>query len=130
MRLLKENVREFGTPGGRPRRRLSPSKKWSLREFAGIVVMDAAVQQRILQQARAGTLPPRVLIELFHYYGGPPPSEPVRPPPDPARAAAEAESRARIGRLSREQQLQLDALLRQVDAPAPAGPGGPAKPGH
>jgi hypothetical protein len=128
---LKQNVREIGTPGVRPRRRLSPAKKRSLREFAGMVVMDTAVQQRILKQARAGTLPPRVLIELFHYYGGPPPSKPQVAPPDPTRAAAEAERVAQFRRLTREELDQYRKLLMRLNgAPAPARPGGPAKPGH
>jgi hypothetical protein len=131
MPLAKENAREFGTAGDRPKGRRSTSKKWSPREFAGIVVKDPIVQQRILKQARAGTLPPRVLIELFHYYGGPPPSEPELPSPDPSRATAEAEHRARVLRLSKEERLQLGTLLGKVwRDPAPAGPGGPAKPGH
>jgi hypothetical protein len=128
---LKQNVRAIGKPGGRPKRRLSTSKKWSPREFAGMVVMDAEVQQRILKQARAGTLPPRVLVELFRYYGGPPPSEPVLPPPDPTRAAARAERLAQIRRLTREERRQYFALVRRMtEDPAPAGPGGPANPGH
>jgi hypothetical protein len=127
--LTKENVREFGKPGGRPRRRLSTSKKWSLREFADRILTDSVVQQRILKQARAGTLPARVLAELFHYYGGRPPSESVLPPPDPRRAAEEAEFRARFLRLSKEERRQYTDLLRRMrgDA-APAGPGGRAKP--
>lgn len=105
--------------------------EFSLREFAGMVVMDSVVQQRILMLARAGTLPPRVLIELFHYYDGPPPSEPELPSPDPTRAAAEAERRAQLARLSKEERWQLYELTkRMMGDPAPAGPGGPAKPGH
>jgi hypothetical protein len=128
---LKQNVRAIGKPGGHPKRRLSTSKKWSLREFAGMVVMDPMVQERILKQARAGTLPPRVLVELCRYYGGPPPSEPVLPPPDPTRAASEATLRARLLRLSKEELRQYLDLLRQMDGdPAPAGPGRPANPGH
>jgi hypothetical protein len=131
MPLAKENAREFGTAGDRPKGRRSTSKKWSPREFAGMVVKDPIVQQRILKQAQAGTLPPRVLIELFHYYGGPPPSEPELPSPDPTSAAADAERRAQIARLSKEERLQLATLLEKLErAPAPAGPGGPAKPGH
>jgi hypothetical protein len=49
-----------------------------------MILNDPVVQHRILKQARAGTLPPRVLAELFHYYGGRPPSEHVLPPPDPS----------------------------------------------
>jgi hypothetical protein len=87
------------------------------------------VQQRILKQARAGTLPPGVLAELFHYYGGRPPAKPVPPPPDPRRAAEEAEHRASFLRLSKEERRQYTDLLRRMrgDA-APACPGGPAKP--
>jgi len=128
---LKQNVRAIGKPGGRPKRRLSLAKKWSLREFADMILNDSVVQQRILKQARAGTLPPRVLAELFHYYGGRPPSKPVLPPPDPTDAAEEAERRARFLRLSREERRQyLDLIRRMNEDPAPAGPGGPANPGH
>ena len=126
---LKQNVRAIGKPGGRPKRRLSTSKKWSLREFADMILNDSVVQQRILKQARAGTLPPRVLAELFHYYGGRPPSKPVLPPPDPKDAAEEAEARARLLRLTKEERRQYLDLLRRMD-PAPAGPGAPANPGH
>ncbi len=128
---LKQNVRAIGKPGGRPKRRLSLAKKWSLREFADMILNDSVVRQRILKQARAGTLPPRVLAELFHYYGGRPPSKPVLPPPDPSRAAEEDERRARFLRLSREERRQyLDLIRRMNEDPAPAGPGGPANPGH
>jgi hypothetical protein len=126
---LKQNVRAIGKPGGRPKRRLSLAKKWSLREFADMILNDSVVQQRILKQARAGTLPPRVLAELFHYYGGRPPSKPVLPPPDPSRAAEEADRRARFLRLSREERRQYVALTkRMLEDPAPAGPGGPVNP--
>src|SRR6266853_6714609 len=104
---LKQNVRAIGKPGGRPKRRLSLAKKWSLREFADMILNDPVVQQRILKQARAGTLPPRVLAELFHYYGGRPPSKPELPPPDPTLAAEEAERRARLLRLNKEERQQL-----------------------
>lgn len=128
---LKRNVRAIGKPGGHPRRRLSPAKKWSLREFADLILTDAVVQQRILKQARAGTLPPRVLAELFHYYGGRPPAKPVPPPPDPTRAAEEAAIRAGLLRLSKEERRQYTDLLRRMNEhPAPAGPGGPANPRH
>ena len=131
MPLTKENAREFGLADDRPKGRLSTSKKWSPREFAGMVVMDPIVQQRILKQAQAGTLPPRVLVELFHYYGGPPSSEPELLSPDPSCAAAKAERRARVLRLSKKERLQLATLLEKLERnPAPAGPGGPAKPGH
>ena len=130
---LKQNVRAIGKPGGRPKRRLSLAKKWSLREFADMILNDPVVQHRILKQARAGTLPPRVLAELFHYYGGRPPSEPVLPPPDPRRAAEEAaeeaEARAGLLRLSTEERRQYTDLLRRMD-PAPAGSGGPANSGQ
>jgi hypothetical protein len=126
---LKQNVRAIGKPGGRPKRRLSLAKKWSLREFADMILNDSVVQQRILKQARAGTLPPRVLAELFHYYGGRPPSKPVLPPPDPTRAEEERERRARFLQLSREERRQYLNLLRRLRGdPAPAGPGGPANP--
>jgi hypothetical protein len=118
-------------PGGRSKRRLSPAKKWSLREFADMILNDSVVQQRIQKQARAGTLPPRVLAELFHYYGGRPPSKPVLPPPDPTRAAEEAKARTQLLRLSKEERRQYtDLLRRMMDDPSPAGPGGPATPGH
>jgi hypothetical protein len=104
-------VRAIGKPGRRPRRRLRPAKKWSLRDFADLTLTDAVVQQRILKQARAGTLPPRVLAELFHYYGGRPPSKPVLPPSDPTRAAEEAAIRAQ--------------LLRAVPRPAHQRPAKP-----
>jgi hypothetical protein len=128
---LKQNVRAIGKPGGSPKRRLSLAKKWSLREFADMILNDSVVQHRILKQARAGTLPARVLAELFHYYGGRPPSKPELPPPDPTRAAAYADLCARIARLSRAEQQQLYELdKRMMEDPAPAGPGVPAKPGH
>jgi hypothetical protein len=130
MLATKENAREFGKPGCRPRGRLR-TLKWSVREFAGMILTDPVVQQRILKQARAGTLPPRVLVELLHYYGGPPPSKPELPPPDPTLAAEEAERRARFLRLSKDERQQLATLLGRLNAPAPAGPGGgPAQPGH
>jgi len=118
MACTNENAREFGKPGGRPRGRRSKSKL-SLREFAGMVVMDSMVLQRILKQARAGTLHPRVLVELFHYYGGRPPSKPEPPPPDPTRA----ERRARIDRLSKKERLQYaDLLLKMEGQPAQPAP--------
>ncbi len=124
MRVTKENAREFGKPGCRPRGRLR-TLKWSVREFAGMILTDPVVQQRILKQARAGTLPPRVLVELLHYYGGRPPSKPELPPPDPTLAAEEAD------RLNKEERRQLATLLGRLNAPAPAAPGGgPAQPGH
>jgi hypothetical protein len=126
MRFTKENTRKFGKRGGRPRGRLRQSKL-SLREVAGMVVMDPRVQQRVLKQARAGTLPPRVLIELFHYCGGLPPSKPEPTPPDPTHA----ERRAQLARLSKEELQQYEKLLlRMMGQPATAGTGGPAEPGH
>src|SRR6266851_7514565 len=130
MRVTKENAREFGKPGCRPRGRLR-TLKWSVREFAGMILTDPVVPEPILKQARAGTLPPRDLVELLHYYGGRPPSKPELPPPDPTLTAEEAERRARLLRLNKEERQQLATLLGRLNAPAPAAPGGgPAQPGH
>jgi len=127
MGLTGENARDFGQPGSRPTGRLRKSKQ-SLHEFAGMVVTDPMVQQRILKQARAGTLPPRLLIELFHYWVGPPPSEFEPPPPDPTRAERRAQLGAQIARLSMDEQVQYADLLRKMLGTA--GTDGPAELGH
>ncbi len=120
MAFTNENTREFGKPGGRPRGRRSKSKL-SLREFAGMVVMDSMVLQRILKQARAGTLPPRLMLELLRYYGGKPPDrvEVPKSTGDDERAALE-----RVNRLSKEERYQYADLLRKMEGhpaqPAPA----------
>ena len=87
----------------------------SLREFAGMVVMDPRVHERILKQARAGTLSPRLVIELFHYHGGKPPDrvEITKPRRD------DAERAARLGRLSEEEREKYaDLLIKMMGQPA------------
>src|SRR5713101_5681559 len=71
MPFTKENAREFGKRGGRPKGRLNTGKLL-LREIAAMVVTDAQVQETLLKQARNGTLHPSVMVALFWTHGGKP----------------------------------------------------------
>src|SRR5262249_9760390 len=73
MAFTKENAREFGKRGGRPKGRLNTGKLL-LRELAAMIVTDGEVQQTLLHQARAGTINPSVLIALMYTHGGRPQS--------------------------------------------------------
>src|SRR5713101_8432978 len=71
MPFTKENAREFGKRGGRPKGRLNTGKLL-LREIAAMVVTDGQVQETLLRQARDGTLHPSVMVALFWTHGGRP----------------------------------------------------------
>ena len=75
-----------------------------------MVVMDPMVQKQILTQARAGTPPPRVLMELIHYMIGLPPAEPEPLPPDRRRE----EIRAQMALLNKGEIRQLAEMSRKV----------------
>lgn len=90
----------------------------SLREFAALIVTNPKLQRRLLDQARAGTLPPRLMIELFHYYGGKPPDRVEIPKPPPNRA----EVKAQLARLSPEERHQYADLLIKMEQPAQPAP--------
>jgi len=67
-----EVMREVGKLGGRPKGSMSRAKLM-MRELASMIVTDPEVQQKMLAMAKAGTLHPAVMRELFHYHGGRPP---------------------------------------------------------
>src|SRR5713101_1780192 len=71
MAFTKENARELGKRGGRPKGRLNTGKLL-LREIAAMVVTDAHVQETLLKQARNGTIHPSVLVALMWTHGGKP----------------------------------------------------------
>jgi hypothetical protein len=121
MPFAKENARDGRKRGLRRKGRLSPSNL-SLRELARMLITDPMVQKQILKQARAGTLPPRVLLELVRYGIGPPPSEP-EPPPPPDRNRDDL--REQMARLTTEEVRQLADLNRKMlgrDLQAPSRP--------
>ena len=118
MPFTKGNARDTGKRGSRRKSHLSPSNL-SLRELGRMLITDPQVQKQILKQARAGTLPPRVLIELVRYGIGPPPSEP-EPPPPPDRHRDEIGEQMK--RLTREERRQLVDLIRKMRGPQDAGP--------
>ena len=115
MPFAKGNARDSGKRGPRRKGGLSPSNL-SLRELARMLIMDPQVQKQILKQARAGTLPPRVLIELVRYGIGPPPSEP-EPPPPPDQTGAEVSEQ--MARLTPEEVRQLADLIRKMQGRDP-----------
>ncbi len=115
MGVQKRNRRGGRKPGS------MKSGDTPLRELATSIVTDPKVQQTLLAQARAGTLPPRLMLELLRYYGGKPPDrvEVPKSTGDDERAALE-----RVNRLSKEERYQYADLLRKMEGqpaqPAPA----------
>jgi hypothetical protein len=113
--FTKENAVAIGKTGGRPKGALSRSKVL-MRDLAEAVVTDLGVQNRIMADARAGTLHPGVLVAFFHYYAGRPPVklEVVR------TNLAREEMVARLRLLSREDRaLYADLARKMLAAPAP-----------
>ena len=100
-----------GNPKGRPRGALSKAQLL-LRELARTIVTDLEVQNRLLQQARAGTLHPAVMRELFHYHGGRPPIV-IAAPPAPTRADELAEA---FRKLPKAERLAMAEMSRRVRA--------------
>jgi len=58
------------------------------KDFCKLVLTDLKVQQRILQDARDGKLPPHLVVSMAMYYAGRPPVvvQQQAPPPGPAAA--------------------------------------------
>lgn len=86
-----------GNPAG-PKRGATTTRVRLMREFAEMIVTHPEVQAKLLEQARAGTLNPRLMLELFRYHGGKPPERVEVPTPDTDRS----ELVALLGRLSKE----------------------------
>ncbi len=63
-----------------------------MRELAEMIVTQPEVQAKLFEQARAGRLPPRLMLELFHYHGGRPPERVEIPAPDRGRPSSSPES--------------------------------------
>jgi len=57
-----------------------------MRELAEMIVTHPEVQAKLFEQALAGRLNPRLMLELFHYHGGKPPERVEDPTPDTRRA--------------------------------------------
>lgn len=102
-------AREIGKLGGRPKGSMSKAKLM-MRELATRIVTDVDVQNRLLAQAKAGTLHPAVMRELFHYHGGRPP---VKIEVAPASPRAD-ELVARLRLLPRSDRLLLAEMSRRV----------------
>ncbi len=83
-----------------------------MRELAEMIVTDPEVQAKLFEQARAGRLQPRLLLELFRYYGGTPPERVEIPSPDTGRA----EFVARLRQLSKEDRRAYADLSRKMIA--------------
>lgn len=113
MAFTKENAVAIGRLGGRPKGVLSRSKIL-MKELAAAVVTDLEVQNRIIADARAGTLHPGVLIAFFHYYAGRPPVKLEVALPDRGRA----DMVARLRQLSKADRMQYAALARKMIAAA------------
>jgi hypothetical protein len=111
--ITKANAVAIGSKGGRPKGSLSKAKLL-MREIAATVVTDLAVQQRLLDDARAGDLHPGVLIALFHYYAGRPPVKVELTRPDTARA----DIIARLRQLSKADRMLYADLSRKMIAAA------------
>ncbi len=74
-----------GNPAG-PKRGATTTRVRLMREFAEMIVTHPEVQAKLFEQALAGRLNPRLMLELFHYHGGKPPERVVDPTPDTRRA--------------------------------------------
>ena len=83
-----------------------------MRELAEIIVTDPEVQAKLFEQARAGRLPPRPMLELFRYHGGKPPERVEIPTPD----TDHAKYVARLRQLSKEDLRALADLSRKMIA--------------
>lgn len=84
---VHEGDREGVRPQGRANRKGLPNKvtvAW--KDFCKLVLTDLTVQQRILQDARDGKLPPHLVVNMAAHYAGRPPLTVITPPP-PERAA-------------------------------------------
>ncbi len=99
-----------GNPKGRPRGALSKSKVL-LKELAQAIVGDLQVQNRLFQQARAGSIHPAVLVALFHYAAGKPPARVEVTTPSPGRA----ELVARLRLLPKADRLALAEMSRKLE---------------
>ncbi len=112
MSVQKRN--RFGSrkPGSRNRADLR------LRDLGTAILTNPKVQQRLLDQARTGKLPPRLMIEFFRYYGGKPPDRVAIPKPPPTRA----EEKAKFDRLTTEERYQLADLLIKMEQPEQPAP--------
>jgi len=108
--MVRKDIR--GNPAGRKpgatTRRARP-----IRELAEIIVTDPEVQAKLFDQARSGKLPPRLMLEIFRYHGGKPPEHVEVVPPK----TDNAELRARLGRLSKQDLRAYVALTRKMMAP-------------
>jgi hypothetical protein len=118
--ITKANAVAIGKTGGRPKGSLSKAKLL-MREIAATVVTDLTVQQRLLDDARAGDLHPGVLVALFHYYAGRPPVKIELTRPDTTRA----DIVARLRQLSKTDRMLYADLSRKMIAAAsePRAPG-------
>jgi len=116
-----------GNPKGRPRGSLNTSKLF-MRELAAAVVTDLEVQNRLIRQARDGTIHPGVLVALFQYHGGKPP---VRVDVNNPRARERDELVARLRLLPKEDRVAYYGLLKKLEQQPelPPGPAGSATPG-
>jgi len=84
-----------------------------MQELAEIIVTDPEVQAKLFEQARAGKLPSHLMLELFRYHGGKPPERVEVVPPN----TDNAELRARLGRLSKQDLRAYVDLTRKMMAP-------------
>ena len=107
-----------GNPKGRPRGALSKSKVL-LKELAQAIVGDLQVQNRLFRQARDGSIPPAVLVALFHYAAGKPPVK-VEVAPQVSKSD---ELVARLSLLPKEDRLALAEINRKLRALALQPPG-------
>ncbi|HYR40382.1 MAG TPA: hypothetical protein VEW27_14585 [Methylomirabilota bacterium] len=107
--MFKKGVRS--KPAGR-KRGATTTRVPLMRELAEMIVTDPEVQAKLFEQARAGKLQPRLMLEFFRYHGGKPPErvEVVPPKTDSAELAA------LVGQLSKEDRRALADLSRKMIA--------------
>jgi len=108
--FTKENAAANGKKGGKMRGPITTAKRL-MKELAEAVVTDPDVQNRLVLQAREGTIAPGVLITLFHYYGGKPPTKIEVAPPRSDSADA---MRRRLAALTPEERSAYADILRKV----------------
>jgi hypothetical protein len=97
--------------GGRPRGAISKPKR-IMKELAEAIICNLKVQNNLIAQAEKGLLHPRLMVELFHYYGG----RPVHKVQVEQVVDAEAQDRRRqLQMMPKAERLQLAELIMRAN---------------
>ena len=113
-----------GNPRGRPRGSLNKAKVL-VKELAATICTDLQVQQRMLQQARDGTLHPSLMTAFMHYYAGRPPAR-LEVSSAPLQAGSRELAEQLRENLSKDERLDLARLLAKARGASAADDAPPA----